>query len=145
MSLSVQFLFNIQKQPHIQPPLCKGRCRTNVRRRDCETKIADNRKGCPYGMIYFSNPCEAPASFHYSLFTFLFSLPVRACLPVLPCEIIFVDIAIPPNYFSVRTGFAHYSFFIDIASESILRGHRLLHTLPCSEQGDTLSLTVYNI
>ena len=36
MSLSVQFLFNIQKQPHIQPPLCKGRCRTNVRRRDCE-------------------------------------------------------------------------------------------------------------
>ncbi len=26
------------------------------------------------GMIYFSNSCEAPASFHYSLFTFHFSL-----------------------------------------------------------------------
>nr|DAE43818.1 MAG TPA: hypothetical protein [Bacteriophage sp.] len=23
-------------QPHFQPPLCKGRCRMNVRRRDCE-------------------------------------------------------------------------------------------------------------
>ena len=49
--MSVQFLLNVPHSrlqttdthrdrarpcPHIQPPLCKGRCRTNVRRRDCE-------------------------------------------------------------------------------------------------------------
>ena len=27
---------HIYGQPHIQPLLCKGRCRTNVRRRDCK-------------------------------------------------------------------------------------------------------------
>ena len=41
--------------------------------------MSGNRKGCPYGMIYFSNSCEAPTSFHYSLFAFHSSLPVRAC------------------------------------------------------------------
>ena len=66
--------------PNIQPPLCKGRCRTNVRRRDCKVDficfykipqsffcskkttapftrepLSDSRKGCPYGLcIYFN-------------------------------------------------------------------------------------------
>ena len=45
-----------------------ARCRYQLLR------IADSRNGCPYGTILFFTPCEAPASFHFSLFTFHFSL-----------------------------------------------------------------------
>ena len=70
--------------------------------------LSDNRKGCPYGMIFNSiliatessyifvnflggskplpyivgynfHSVKAPTSFHYSLFTFHSSLPIRAC------------------------------------------------------------------
>ena len=39
----IQFVWSTNfcglRKPHIQPPLCKGRCRTNVRRRDCKVNF----------------------------------------------------------------------------------------------------------
>ena len=34
-------------------------------------RFADRGKPCPYGTILFFTPCEAPTSFHFSLFIFL--------------------------------------------------------------------------
>ena len=98
------FLFAMNwRTTAIQPPLCKGRCRTNVRRRDCKVDFiwickipqsffCSKNDSSLYKGTFDGQPQGSPLRvvgiFHsvrsthfFSLFTIHFSLPDRAYVP----------------------------------------------------------------